>query len=313
MLIKTLVLYESKYGTTWEASNIISLIMGPSRRYPISQFSDSLRDFDFIVMGSPIYNGKIHPKMEAFLRNEQEWLSGKKIALFCTCLSGSKGLSVLREVEDSLDDVLELGVFGGRLEMDRLTDDDYQALTEYLSKEGLPPQGMDLFNREEIVDWALRLKDIKDSLLDKLPLSQLREAVENFLKEHNTCTLATGSSRRIRATPLEYIYNQGHIYIFTEGGEKFANLLFSSKISMAIYEDYTDRDSLCGIQITGQANIVEEMAEYRRVIKIKGMDMHFVKSLPLDLHLIRVDIEKVEFLNSDFKKQGYSIRQVLEF
>jgi hypothetical protein len=82
---------------------------------------------------------------------------------------------------------------------------------------------------------------------------------------------------------------------------------------MAIYEDYTDRDSLCGIQITGQANIVEEMAEYRRVIKIKGMDMHFVKSLPLDLHLIRVDIEKVEFLNSDFKKQGYSIRQVLEF
>lgn len=313
-MIKTLVLYESRYGTTWEAANIISLIMGPSHRCPVSQFADAQKDFDFIVMGAPIYNGKIHSKMEVFLENEHEWLSEKKIALFCTCLNGSEGLRVLREVEEGLgDNVLELGVFGGRLEMDRLTERDHQALTEYLSREGLPPQGMDLFNREEIVDWSLRLKDIKDGLLEKVPLSQLRKEVEDFLKQHNTCTLATGSSERIRATPLEYIYNQGQIYILTEGGEKFANLLFSPKISLAVYEDYTDRENLFGIQITGQANIVEEMAEYRHVIEMKGMDMDFVRSLPVDLHMIRVDMEKVEFLNSNFKKQGYSIRQVLKF
>jgi hypothetical protein len=125
--------------------------------------------------------------------------------------------------------------------------------------------------------------------------------------------LATGSFGRIRATPVEYIYNQGQIYILSEGGEKFANLLFSSKISMAVYEDYTDINNLLGIQITGQADIVEEMTEYKHVIKLKGMDMKFVRSLPTDLHVIRVDMEKVEFLNSDFKKQGYSTRQVLKF
>ena len=130
-LIKTLVLYESRYGSTWEAANIISLIMGPSRRYPVSQFADAHRDFDFIVMGTPIYNGKIHPKMESFLDNEREWLNDKKIALFCTCLNGSEGLRVLREVEDNLgDNVLELGVLGGRLEIDRLNEKDYKDLTK---------------------------------------------------------------------------------------------------------------------------------------------------------------------------------------
>ncbi len=59
--------------------------------------------------------------MEVFsLEKEHKWLSENKIAIFCTCFKGSEGLRVLREVEDRLgENVLELGVFGGRLEMDR--------------------------------------------------------------------------------------------------------------------------------------------------------------------------------------------------
>jgi menaquinone-dependent protoporphyrinogen IX oxidase/uncharacterized pyridoxamine 5'-phosphate oxidase family protein len=296
-LIKTLVLYESRYGSTWEAANIISLILGPSRRYPISQFAEACRNFDFLVIGTPIYNGKIHPKMEIFIEEEKEWLKDKKIALFCTCLNGHDGLNVLRQVEERLgDNVFELGVLGGRLEMDRLNERDYQALTEYISREGLPSQGMDLFRSEDVIDWALRLKDIRDGFLNKLPVPKLREEVENFLKQHNTCTLATASLGRIRATPLEYNYTQGQIYILSEGGEKFANLLSSPLVSVAVYEDYTGMDRLCGMQITGQANIVEDLDDYRRVIKMRGMSMDVIRSLPVDLNLIRIDLEKVEFL-----------------
>jgi menaquinone-dependent protoporphyrinogen IX oxidase/nitroimidazol reductase NimA-like FMN-containing flavoprotein (pyridoxamine 5'-phosphate oxidase superfamily) len=313
-LIKTLILYESRYGSTWEAANIISLILGPSRRYPVSQFSEGCRDFDFIVMGTPIYNGKIHPKMQNFIDNEREWLEGKSIALFCTCLNGSEALRVLREVEDSLKgNVLELGVLGGRLEMDRLNDQDYQALTEYISREGLPSQGMDLFNSREVVELALRLSDIRDGLLDELPVVELRREVEEFLKKHNTCTLATSSQGMVRATPMEYEYHQGHLYILSEGGRKFANLLFNSNVSVAVYEDYTGMDNLVGMQITGQAIMVEDQAEYKQVMEMKGLNMDYIRSLPMDLKLIRVDLEKVEFLNSQFEKQGYSARQVLKF
>ena len=55
---------------------------------------------------------------------------------------------------------------------------------------------------------------------------------------------------------------------------------------MAVYEDYTDINNLLGIQITGQADIVEEMTEYKHVIKLKGMDMKFVDLLS-DLHVIQ--------------------------
>lgn len=313
-MIKTLILYESRYGSTWEAANIISLIMGPSRRYPLSQFDESCREFDFIVFGTPIYNGNIHPKLEIFLEEEKEWLSKKNIAFFCTCLNGSEGLRVLREVEDKLvGNVLELGVLGGRLEMDRLNERDYKALTEYISREGLPSQGMDLFSKDEVVDLALRLKDIKDGLLDQMPVSKLREEVENFLKEHNTCTLATSSPGRIRATPLEYNYNQGQIYILSEGGEKFANLISQDQVSIAVYEDYSGMDSLCGMQIAGRVTLVEDVTEYNNVVEMRGINKDFIKSLPVDLNLIRVDMEKVEFLKTDFKKTGYSARQVLHF
>lgn len=313
-MIKTLILYESRYGSTWEAANIISLILGPSRRHPLSQFGEGCRDFDFIVMGTPIYNGKIHPKMQTFLDTEREWLDEKSIALFCTCLNGSEGLRVLREVEDSLGgNVLELGVLGGRLEMDRLNDRDYEALKKYISKEGLPPQGMDLFNSRDVMEWALRLIDIRDGLLDELQVVELRKEVEEFLKQHNTCTLATSSHEMVRATPLEYDYDQGHLYILSEGGRKFANLLFNSHVSVAVYEDYTAMDNLLGMQITGQAIMVEDQGEYQQALKMKGLSIDYIRSLPVDLKLIRVDLEKVEFLNSQFEKKGYSARQVLKF
>lgn len=313
-MIKTLILYESRYGSTWEASNIISLILGPSRRIPVSQFSQIHRDYDLIVLGTPIYNGKIHPKMQDFLDKEGEWLSGKNIVLFCTCLNGSEGLRVLREVEDTLEgNVLELGVLGGRLEMDRLNERDYQALKEYISREGLPSQGMDLFNPKEVVDLALRLLEIRDTILVEVPFSQLRSEVEEFLNKHNTCTLSTCAQGRVRATPLEYQYRQGHIYILSEGGRKFANLLSNSQVSVAVYGDYTTMNNLKGMQITGQAIIVEDLAEYQEALKMRGLTLDYIRSLPVDLKLIRVDMENVEFLNSEFEKEGYSTRQVLRF
>jgi uncharacterized protein YhbP (UPF0306 family) len=172
---------------------------------------------------------------------------------------------------------------------------------------------MDLFSSKEVVEWALRLIDIRDGLLDKLPVMELRREVEEFLKEHNTCTLATSSQDRVRATPLEYNYDQGHLYILSEGGMKFANLLSNSQVSVSIYEDYTAMDNLLGMQITGQAIMVEGQGEYQQAIEMKGLNMDYIRSLPVDLKLIRVDLEKVEFLNSQFEKKGYSARQVLKF
>lgn len=313
-MLKTLVIYESKYGCTRDAARIVTLVLGPSKRCLTSKFGEDCRDFDFIVIGTPIYSGRILPAMEIFLKREREWLREKRVAIFCTCLNGQEGLKVLREVEDDLGgDVVELGVLGGKLELERLKESDYQAFMDFTSRVGLPPLGMDLFSQEEVINWALHIKDLRDNISDSIPILELKKAVEEFMNSHNTCTLSSGSEDRVRGTPVEYTYYQGQIYIFSEGGEKFANILLNENVSVAIYDPYTDMEHLAGMQITGIASLVADFEEYRRVVVLKGLNMDFIQQLNMDLKLIRVQIEKVEFINSKFKDKGYQVRQILKF
>jgi menaquinone-dependent protoporphyrinogen IX oxidase len=313
-VLKTMVIYESKYGCTRTAARIVALILGPSRHCRTSQFGKECRNFDFIVLGTPIYSGHIHPAMEVFIKSEREWLREKKVALFCTCLNGKEGLRILREVEDDLDgDVIELGVLGGKLELERLKESDYQAFKDFTSRMGLPPLGMDLFSQEEVINWALHIKDLRDDIPQSMPVLELKKAVEEFMNTHNTCTLSSGSEDRVRATPVEYIYYQGQMYIFSEGGEKFANMLLNENVSVAIYDAYTNMDHLKGMQITGIAQLVADFEEYQRVLELKGLNLDFIQQLKVDLKLIRVQIEKVEFLNSKFKDKEYQVRQILKF
>jgi menaquinone-dependent protoporphyrinogen IX oxidase len=309
-----MVIYESKYGCTRDAAKIIALVLGPSKHVRTSKFGEECRNFDFIVIGTPIYSGKIHPAMENFIKREKQWLREKRVALFCTCLHGQEGLRVLREVEDDLKgDVIELGVLGGKLELQRLKESDYQAFNDFTSRIGLPPQGMDLFSQEEVINWALHIKDLRDDIFDSMPILELKKAVEEFITSHNTCTLSSGKANRVRATPVEYTYYQGQIYIFSEGGEKFANILLNENVSLAIYDAYTDMEHLAGMQITGIAEQVADFGEYKKIIELKGLNMDFIQQLKVDLNLIRVQIEKLEFINSKFKDKGYQVRQILKF
>ena len=312
--LRTLVIYESRYGCTRDAAKIVALVLGPSKRCRTSQFGEECRDFDFIVLGTPIYSGKILPVMENFIKRESEWLRKKKVALFCTCLHGQEGLRVLREIEDDLKgNVVELGVLGGKINLEHLKESDYQAFTDFMSRIGLPPQGMNLFSQEEVINWALFIKDLRDDISDFMPILELRKAAEEFIASHNTCTLSSGKANRVRATPVEYSYYQGQIYIFSEGGEKFANLLLNENVSLAIYDAYTDMEHLAGMQITGVAELVADFVEYKKIIELKGLKMDFIHKLKVDLNLIRVQIEKLEFINSKFKDKGYQIRQILKF
>jgi hypothetical protein len=246
--------------------------------------------------------------MEVFIKREREWLREKKLAFFCTCLNGQEGLRILREVEDDLGgNVIELGVLGGKLELERLKESDFT------SRMGLPPLGMDLFSQEEVINWSLHIKDLRDDIPDSMPVLKLKKAVEVFINSHNTCTFSSGSEDRVRATPVEYTYYQGQMYIFSEGGEKFANILLNENVSVAIYDAYTDMEHLKGMQITGIAELVADFEEYQRVLELKGLNMDFIQQLKVDLKLIRVQIEKVEFINSKFKDKGYQVRQILKF
>lgn len=132
---------------------------------------------------------------------------------------------------------------------------------------------------------------------------ELKKSIDKFITEHNTCTLATGYNGVIRATPIEYMYIEENLYFITEGGLKFNGILQNHNVSIAIYDNYTGMSNLKGLQIHGKAEIIEiGSSEYKKIIKDKGLDEEKLKKLHVNLNMIKVKINRFEFLNSDFKK-----------
>ncbi|HML04724.1 MAG TPA: flavodoxin domain-containing protein [Methanobacterium sp.] len=310
---KTLLIYESKYGTTQKIAKHLSMVLGPAKYIKTNEFNDLYKDFDFIVIGSPVYSGKLDPMIYEFVKNNEDWLKEKPVALFSTSLSPKDGNKNLDELGKITGNIISKKALGGVLKFNTLNDEDKEALNAFSEKVGFELKDMDNFNLENVLDYALELKSLKDDLISKTPPVTVKESIDEFLKSHNTCTLSTSYNERVRSTPIEYNYFDGFIYVLSEGGEKFSNILINKNVSLAVYNDYTGMDKLAGMQISGEAYIVEDMDEYEKIIQMKGLNVDFIKNMPFNMNIIKIEIKKIEFLYSEFKKMGYEPRQIYNF
>jgi menaquinone-dependent protoporphyrinogen IX oxidase len=311
-LQRTLLIYESKYGTTEKIIKNLSLVLGPANYIKTDEFTDLYQDFDFFIIGSPVYSGKFDPKIIKFVKDNQDWLKEKPVALLSSSLSSKDGAENLKELGEIIGNPVSQETLGGTLKLADLDDNDKVALDAFSQKVGFPLKDMDNFNLEEVLAYALELKKIKDHLISPAP--QTKEFIEEFLSSHNTCTLSTAYQNRVRSTPIEYNYFNGFIYFLSEGGEKFANLPLNNQVSISIYEDYTGFQNLAGMQITGTSEIIDENSdEYQNVLKMKGLKIDFIKRNPVKMNMIKIKINKVEFLYSEFQKLGYEAKQIQYF
>jgi len=143
---------------------------------------------------------------------------------------------------------------------------------------------------------------------------RLLEAAEDYIRANNTCALATGAGTFVRCTPIEYAYHDGCFWMFTEGGEKFLALERNRNVCLAIFDRYDGFGNLKGMQVSGAAELIEPFSEaYLAAAAFKKLPQEALRKLPEPLQLIRVTPAKLEFLNSDFKKAGFSSRQTLVF
>ena len=150
----------------------------------------------------------------------------------------------------------------------------------------------------------------------EMPQDQLKPVVEEYLSTGSVCALATGTGDYVRCTPLEYSYHDGKFWIFTEGGEKFIGLEKNDNVSFAVFDKNPSFGELKSVQVMGKATIIKPMsaeyvahAEYKKV-PVTALQKLFDQGHPM--HLICITPVKMEVLFSDFKKQGYDVRQVLE-
>lgn len=152
---------------------------------------------------------------------------------------------------------------------------------------------------------------------NEMPVEQLKPVVEEFLCSSAVCALATGAGDYVRCTPLEYSYHDGKFWIFTEGGEKFIGLEKNKNVSLAVFEKNPDFGELKSVQVMGTAKIIEPMSEeymaHAEYKKVPAATLQKLADQGRPMHLLCIELVKMDILFSEFKKQGYDSRQVLEY
>lgn len=170
----------------------------------------------------------------------------------------------------------------------------------------------DAADTEEIIRAGEQLR-----ALDSVPTAQdaqVLAAIEAFLQQHNTCALATGHDNLVRATPIEYIYDNQTLYIFSEGGQKFANLYRNPQVSLTVFDAYEGLETLAGLQIDGRCRMIEpDEPKYRTIAAAKGLTQERLAAMPVMLHIVEIEPVSAVFLWAGFLKIGKAIRQSYRF
>lgn len=311
---QNLITYETYYGTAKKVADIFSLILGNSKVVEISKATEDIKVYENIIMIFAFHGYKTGEKTKEYIKKNKDTLINKDIALIGVGLTkkdinnySEKICGVLGRKADIIEFVQ------GELRVNKLTEEDKKILQEFLIKQNIKLMDMGMFKISEACNVVLKCREtlMKPSIiLDKV---ELKKSIDKFIAEHNTCTLATGYNNFIRATPIEYMYFQGSLYFITEGGLKFNGILQNPNVSIAIYDSYTGMSNLKGLQIQGKTEIIEiGSSEYREVMEKKKLNEEKLKRLPINLNMIKVKINRFEFLNSDFKGMGADVKQILE-
>lgn len=121
--MKTLIIYDSKYGKTKEYASAINEMLKDSVLVNINEESFDLDLYDVIVIGSAIYAGNLRPKTKDFITKEKNELLDKKLYLFTVQLNeGQKADEQLKEAysEELYNHALDTATFSGEIILKKL-------------------------------------------------------------------------------------------------------------------------------------------------------------------------------------------------
>jgi hypothetical protein len=143
-----------------------------------------------------------------------------------------------------------------------------------------------------------------------MPEEELRKEIRSYLDTRKVLVLCTCYNNIPRATPLDFYTEQDsfNIYVGPAPGRKVKNIEENPYVSIGIYTPISE-GKIQGMQITasGRENLIflkEGDEEFEKAQKIvRGRRKLLLKIIP----------EKIELLDYDFVKLGYSRLQTLEF
>jgi menaquinone-dependent protoporphyrinogen oxidase len=93
--MKSIILYDSKYGSTKKCAQIIKE-NNKTEMVHIKDFSNDIKDYDSIVIMSPVYMGQIKKSIKTFLESNHHILLSKKLTICITAMNTDEYTDMLK-------------------------------------------------------------------------------------------------------------------------------------------------------------------------------------------------------------------------
>ncbi len=151
-----------------------------------------------------------------------------------------------------------------------------------------------------------------ESIIGKImPEEELKKEIRDFLEKRKIIVLCTCSDNIPRATPMDFYMDKKsddfNIYVGPAPGRKVKNIEENPIVSIGIYTPM-DTGKIQGMQITASGK--------ERLIFLREGDDDFEKAQKIVRGkrnlLLKIIPEKIELLDYDFIKKGYSRLQYLD-
>jgi len=147
----------------------------------------------------------------------------------------------------------------------------------------------------------------------------LKQQILDYLRSHNTMTLATCAGDVPWAATVFYANDEFELYFFSSPESRHGqNLSINPRVAVTIQEDYKDWRVIQGIQLEGRAMLVDGILEKAKAMAIYARKYADVIKLFTDpasgvfyraflkVKFYRVEPEKLFFIDN---RQGFGKRQ----
>lgn len=153
--MKTLIVYATKYGCTKKCAEILKTFLDDDTR--IAQAKNdtiNLNEYDNIVIGGPVYMGKMQNVITAFCKRYKSELLTKRLALFACCYTPCEDTEYLNRLfpRELLGHSLCTTTVGGIM--------NYEKMNYFYRKMFQTLKKTDDFNKG-FVEPEIRIEDIK--------------------------------------------------------------------------------------------------------------------------------------------------------
>jgi uncharacterized protein YhbP (UPF0306 family) len=96
---------------------------------------------------------------------------------------------------------------------------------------------------------------------------ELRNRVNAYLDAHTTFSLATAGPSGPWATPVLYVHDGTKLYFTSVAATRHASeMLATGRVAASITGDCTEFTAMKGVQLEGQVELVDDLAERRRIV-----------------------------------------------